>query len=137
MIFIAEGDMRQAVNNLQSTYVGFRLVSPSHVYKVCDQPHPVALREIVNFCNQGKLDDALQTLNQVIDQGFAPVDIISTLYLYLIRFKVTKSAEIAEYTKLEFIKEIGYTHMRLLEGCQTPLQLSALLAKMTKINLKP
>ena len=98
LIFIAEGDMRQAVNNLQSTYVGFKLVSPTHVYKVCDQPHPVALLEIVNHCFKGALDNALQILNQVLAQGFASVDVITTL------FKVTKTSEIPEFLKLEFIK---------------------------------
>ncbi len=35
IVFTSEGDMRQAVNNLQSTNSGFELVSPENVYKVC------------------------------------------------------------------------------------------------------
>ena len=35
IVFTSEGDMRQAVNNLQSTHSGFELVSPENVYKVC------------------------------------------------------------------------------------------------------
>jgi replication factor C subunit 2/4 len=38
LIFTAEGDMRQAINNLQSTYSGFGFVSQDHVFKICDQP---------------------------------------------------------------------------------------------------
>jgi replication factor C subunit 2/4 len=37
LIFTADGDMRQAVNNLQSTHSGFGLVNEENVFKVCDQ----------------------------------------------------------------------------------------------------
>ena len=47
VVFTSEGDMRQAINNLQSTCSGFGLVSADNVYKVCDQPHPVLVAEIV------------------------------------------------------------------------------------------
>ena len=53
-------------------------------------------------------------------------------------FKVTKSiAVLSEHSKLEFIKEIGFTHMRILEGVQTFLQLSGCVAKLCRINMKP
>lgn len=34
IIFTAQGDMRQALNNLQSTYAGFGFVSAENVFKV-------------------------------------------------------------------------------------------------------
>ena len=40
LIFTAEGDMRNALNNLQSTHSGFSVVNQDTVFKVCDQPHP-------------------------------------------------------------------------------------------------
>ena len=41
LIFTADGDMRQALNNLQATFAGFGSVNPENVFKV----HPF-LREI-------------------------------------------------------------------------------------------
>jgi replication factor C subunit 2/4 len=53
-------------------------------------------------------------------------------------FRVTKTIPtLPEHSKLEFIKEIGFTHMRILEGVQTFLQLSGCIAKLCKINMKP
>jgi replication factor C subunit 2/4 len=53
-------------------------------------------------------------------------------------FKVTKSIPtLSEHAKLDFIKEIGFTHMRILEGVQTFLQLSGCVARLCKINMKP
>lgn len=34
IIFTADGDMRQALNNLQATYSGFRFVNQENVFKV-------------------------------------------------------------------------------------------------------
>jgi hypothetical protein len=39
------------VNNLQPTHPGFKLVSPSHVYKVCDQPHPALVNSIIHHAS--------------------------------------------------------------------------------------
>ena len=51
-------------------------------------------------------------------------------------FKVTKSIpELTEQAKLEFIREIGFTHMRILEGVQTYLQLSGCVAKLCRLNM--
>ena len=41
VIFTAQGDMRQGLNNLQSTHEGFGLVKAENVFKVCDEPHPL------------------------------------------------------------------------------------------------
>ena len=38
IIFTADGDMRQALNNLQATYFGFGLVDSAAVFKVCLLP---------------------------------------------------------------------------------------------------
>lgn len=64
--------------------------------------------------------------------GYSCHDIISTM------FKVTKTIpSLAEHTKLEFIREIGFTHMRILEGMQTYLQLAGCVAKLCKLGMKP
>ena len=39
-------------------------------------------------------------------------------------------AELPEELKLEFIKDIGFCHMRVLDGLDTMLQLQGLVAKL-------
>merc|ERR1719167_135698 len=39
ILFIAEGDMRNAINSMQATYSGFGMITDENVYKVCDVPH--------------------------------------------------------------------------------------------------
>lgn len=99
LIFSAEGDMRQAINNLQSTVAGFGFVNGDNVFKVVDSPHPIAVQVMVKACYEGKIDSALEKLEELWDKGYSAVDIISTM------FRVTKTIEsLSEHSKLSFIK---------------------------------
>ncbi|KAI5294387.1 replication factor C subunit 4 [Ascosphaera acerosa] len=132
LVFSAEGDMRQAVNNLQSTWLGFGFVSGDNVFRVVDSPHPIKVQAMIKACWEGNVDGALDALNELWDLGYSSHDIISTM------FRVTKTIPtLSEHSKLEFIKEIGFTHMRILEGVQTLVQLSGCVARLCRINMKP
>lgn len=132
IIFTSEGDMRQAINNLQSTWSGFQFVSAENVFKICDQPHPVIVQKLIENALKGDIENSLEGINLLWDQGYSALDIIGTL------FKVVKySTGIPEYLKLEFIKEIGYCHMKLLDGVQTQIQLQGLIAKLCKLVVPP
>ncbi|KAK9386442.1 P-loop containing nucleoside triphosphate hydrolase protein [Lipomyces mesembrius] len=132
LVFVAEGDMRQAINNLQSTVAGFGFVNGENVFKIVDTPHPTAVQAMLKACHQGKVETALEILRTDLwDKGYSAVDIISTM------FRVIKSMdEINEHRKMEYIKEIGFTHMRILDGVGTLLQLSGCIAKLARPNLK-
>jgi len=132
LIFTSEGDMRQAINNLQSTWSGFGFVSGDNVFKVCDQPHPIVVQSMIRACSKGDIEGSMLKLQELWDQGYSAVDIIVTI------FRVVKTFdELPEYTKLEYIKEIGFTHMRILEGVGTLIQLGGLMARLCKMNIKP
>jgi replication factor C subunit 2/4 len=98
IIFTAEGDMRQALNNLQATHSGFGFVSSENVFKVCDQPHPLIVKGVVENCVTGNFNEAHLYLNTLWKEGYSASDIIGTLY------KVVKTHDMEEYMKLEFIK---------------------------------
>ena len=87
---------------------------------------------MVKACWEGKVDAALETLEELWELGYSSHDIISTM------FKVTKSMPgLSEHARLEFIREIGFCHMRILEGVQTLLQLGGCVARLCKVNMKP
>lgn len=125
IIFTADGDMRQALNNLQATYSGFRFVNQENVFKVqfgelvscnlyflesseqytayvtlqvCDQPHPLHVKNMIRHVLEGKFDDACSGLKQLYDLGYSATDIITTL------FRIIKNYDMPEYLKLEFMK---------------------------------
>ena len=89
--------------------------------QVCDQPHPLLVKTILSCCLKGDVDDAYDSkpaplngirgwrldrltscpvpeMQQLWQKGYAAVDIISVI------FRVTKSYEMPEFIKLEFVK---------------------------------
>jgi replication factor C subunit 2/4 len=124
--------MRQAVNNLQSTYSGFGFVGAEEVFKVCDQPHPVKIQNLIKNCQKGELDQAMVQLEELWVQGYAAVDIVGTL------FRVVKGMDgLAEYTKLEFIR-VSHPHQCVLvaECLADPVCLRRRLGSPTCASLK-
>merc|ERR1711937_617877 len=56
--------------------------------------------------------------------GYACADIIGVL------FRVLKTFDMPEHIKLEYLKEVGITHMRIAEGVGTMCQFGGLIAKL-------
>jgi len=131
ILFTAEGDMRHALNNLQSTVAGFGRVSEENVYKVCDQPHPRAVESVVQACRDGRFDDAMKGMTALYSKGYAAVDIVGTL------FRVVRanpaSINLPEAVLLDFLREIGFTQMRVLDGCGSRLQIHGLLSRLCRV----
>lgn len=131
LLFTADGDMRQGINNLQSTYAGFGFVNDLNVYKVCDTPHPSMVEAIVMACVKSELDNAQAGLEELLALGYASVDIINTFFRVI---KVIPSERLPESLQLDLIREVGLVHMRILEGVTSRLQLAGLLASMCLIS---
>jgi replication factor C subunit 2/4 len=132
LIYTADGDLRNALNNLQATWQGFGFVNAENIFKVCDQPHPTHVKEMIVHCLEAQLGKAQAKMDYLIQKGYSPQDIIGTVS------KVVRggNTEMSEQHQLEFIKEVGVTHVRIVEGVQSPLQLSALLARLCKVAIR-
>lgn len=124
VVFTADGDMRHALNNLQSTHNGFGDVNQDNVFKVCDQPHPVKIQGMLRSCLDAEWDDAYAVVRDLSEQGYSAGDIISVV------FRVLKTFDMPEHVKLEYLKEVGSAHMRITEGVGTPLQFGGLVGKL-------
>ena len=136
ILFTAEGDMRHALNNLQASHSlaihskdgTTNMVSAKTVFQVCDQPHPTKVRSMIDSVYKGELHAAIAEIRGLWDLGYSARDIIGTL------FKVTKAHDgISEGIKLEFLREIGFCHLRIVNGVDTLVQLLGLVSRMVKV----
>uniref|UniRef100_A0A9J7YKE3 Replication factor C subunit 2 n=1 Tax=Cyprinus carpio carpio TaxID=630221 RepID=A0A9J7YKE3_CYPCA len=109
IIFTAQGDMRQ----------------------VCDEPHPLLVKSMLEHCVNANIDEAYKIIEQLWSLGYSPEDIIGNI------FRVCKTLQMAEYLKLEYIKEIGYTHMKVSEGVNSLLQMAGLLGRLCSKTAAP
>lgn len=124
IVFTSQGDMRQGLNNLQSTANGFGHISGENVFKVCDEPHPMLIQDMLQHCTKGDLHRAYKIMAKLWRLGYAAEDVIGNI------FRVCKRMNMNERMKLYFIREIGDTHMRIVDGMNSLLQMSALLARL-------
>ncbi|XP_035721108.1 replication factor C subunit 2-like [Vespa mandarinia] len=124
IVFTAQGDMRQALNNLQSTHNGFGHVNGTNVFKVCDEPHPLLVKEMLELCTQGNICKAFTIMQHLWKLGYSAEDMIGNI------FRVCKNLPIDEKLKLDMIKEIGITHLGIVNGINSLLQLNSLLARL-------
>jgi replication factor C subunit 2/4 len=126
ILFTAQGDLRQAINNLQSTHDGFGKVNNENVFKVCDEPHPNTVREMLKYCIANQFDDAYKKMKYLWNLGYSSQDIISNI------FNVCKTLDMPENLKMEYIKEIGITNLRLNKSIKSLLQFTGLLVRLCK-----
>ena len=113
--------------------------------KVCDEPHPLLVKDMLDHATKADIDEAYKILAHLWELGYSPEDIITNV------FRVCKSHNMAEFLKLEFIKEIGRTHLAMAQGTSSllqvhhppiklhidnyQLQLSGMLARLCQVSL--
>jgi len=128
ILFTAEGDMRHALNTLQASanLTKDGMVNQATVFKVCDQPHPKTIGAIIDLCKDGNTKAAVDQMTALFRTGYSASDIIGTT------FKVVKAhPDLPEGLKLEYLREIGFTHMRIANGVNSMLQLLGLISRLS------
>lgn len=132
IIFCAEGDMRNAINTLQACAEGYGFVGSDNVFKVVDQPHPIAIRKILHHCRGCYLSEALKELSILIKvKGYCAQDLIES-FSKVIRNNINN--DLNERTQLLYIKEVGRVHVRIAQGVCSELQLAGLLARFCDVS---
>ena len=71
---------------------------------------------MLDHATKADIDEAYKILAHLWELGYSPEDIITNV------FRVCKSHSMAEFLKLEFIKEIGRTHLAMAQGTSSLLQ---------------
>jgi replication factor C subunit 2/4 len=123
LIFSAEGDMRNVLNGAQSTFNAFGIISHDTVFKMNDQPQPKQVLQALEAALKCDWQGAFGPVQHIFKQGYSTTDIIATFA------RVTKTMDAPEHIKLEWLKEIGLTHMRVNAGAGGLLQLDAMISK--------
>ncbi|KRY91941.1 Replication factor C subunit 2 [Trichinella pseudospiralis] len=105
LVFTAQGDMRNArfyltiaLNNLQSCVAGFQFVNSENVFKICDEPHPLVVKDMLDHCSRADQPEAHKVINHLWTLGYSAEDIIGTIY------RVCKSHSLPAALKISFLK---------------------------------
>ena len=128
LTFSSCGDLRQTINNLQSTYSGHREITYENVMKICDIPQPELLNSIINKTIENNFIGGHTDINTIYNMGYSPIDIVNTI------FEIIKKNKIEDKRKMKMIKELAFTNIRIINGVDSKLQLSGLIARLCQIN---
>ena len=128
LAFICQGDIRQALNNMQSTFTCFGNIECENIYKICDKPHPDIIYDIITLCIDKKVDEACEKVIKLWNNGFTAIDIVKTFFL------IIKKINIIPKKKINYIVNIAFTHLRILEEINSPIQLTSMIVKLCNNN---
>lgn len=121
--YLAEGDMRTAINSLQAAASANKKITDAVVYGISGQADPAKVREMLTMTQSSNYSGALEVLDNLIyQQGLAPSDLVRQIHREIIRMEVT------EDRRMKILERTAETEFRIAEGANGEIQLSALLS---------
>lgn len=126
LIFSIHSDMRMLLNNFETIFIGFNEITTESVLSIIDRPHPLSIKKLLIYCIDKDIYSANALLTGLCQKGYSALDIV------IIMFQMTKYLEIPEELKLKNIRMIGEAHLRIYDGNDSLVQLSGLLARLSR-----
>jgi len=124
---ICGGDLRRAINTLQSAASLNKLVDAKVIYSITGKASPADVQKMLKIAMDGNFTEARKQLRDMIQKyGVAGSDIIRQIHTEIFR------SEIPEQWKIKLADIVGEVDYRLVEGADEEVQLSALLAKLVE-----
>ncbi len=124
IVYIAQGDMRKAINALQGAAILSSTIDEKMVYAITSNARPDEIEELLKLSLAGDFDGAESLLaNLLHERGIAPNELINQCYRALIKRNMNRGL------KVELIDHLGETDFRLSEGANSDIQMEALLAR--------
>ncbi len=121
---VSKGDLRKALNILQSSASVTKEVTESLIYEIASYAQPKELEEVVIKALNGQFTQARKQLfDLMIKYGLSGTDTIIQLQSIILHLKIN------DKLKVKLLDRIGEYEFRMVEGADEYLQLDALLAQ--------
>lgn len=101
LVFIAEGDMRNAVNNLQAVYVARKDITKQNIFEICDVPDTDQIKNIYLSIKEKNIENTLQNFQILWNMDYSTHDLIR----YLVKF--VEVTEIFDYDEKMILLKHG------------------------------
>ena len=131
LIFISRGDMRKAINILQVGASVNDNITAELLYETSSTAKPEDVKKLINAALDGNFMASRNILyDLLINHGLSGEDVIKQIHQTI--FNLTLPDEV----KIKLIEKTGEAEFRLVEGCNSHIQLEALLAQFTQTGNK-
>ncbi len=123
LIYVAKGDMRRAINTLQSAASVTKDITADAVYQTASVAKPKEIDDMLKLALNGQFIDARNRLDELlITYGLSGSDVIDQIYRSMLDLGLD------EDVLVELVDRIGEADFRLTEGANERIQIEALLA---------
>ena len=131
IVYISEGDMRKAINILQTASILKGTITEDVVYSVTSRADPGAVINMITTAMSGDFASARkQLITLLYERGLAGEDIIKEIHNQVFNLSVD------DKKKVELLERVGEYEFRLTEGSNARIQLEALLAQVSLVGKK-
>ncbi|MFQ5975083.1 MAG: replication factor C small subunit, partial [Candidatus Hydrothermarchaeales archaeon] len=129
ILYDSEGDLRKAINLLQSSSSMNKKIDSEVIYGVTSRARPEEIRKVVETALKGDFIPARDALRKlIITYGMSGEDVVKQLHKELFNL------DLEDETKVKLADIIGEYEFRLVEGSNELIQLEALLAQFTSFG---
>ena len=129
IIYIANGDMRRAINILQVAASISKKIDEDVVYKMASVARPEKARKVIEYAINGNFMKARELIDKMmIEDGLSGEDIIKGLHSAVLE------TTLPEIKKAQIIDKMGEIEFRIVEGSNDRIQLEALIAYLVAIS---
>ncbi len=123
LIYVARGDMRRAINALQSAATIAKDITADVIYQTTSTAKPKEIEEMLKLALNGQFMDSRNRLDELlITYGLSGTDIIDQIYRSMFDLGLDEDVLVA------LVDRIGEADFRLTEGASERIQIEALLA---------
>tara|TARA_B000000557_G_C20754111_1_gene434344 strand:+ start:205 stop:1182 length:978 start_codon:yes stop_codon:yes gene_type:complete len=131
MTEISGGDLRIALNYLQSIYTCYGKITTKNVYSLTGLPPVSKIRDIVLQCFRGEINQAYQSLLDISHQGYSLFDILEVF------MNICQQNEEMLFTneelRLTILKIVAMTQIKVNDGANY-LQIGSLLCQIARLH---
>ncbi|MFW9798867.1 MAG: replication factor C small subunit [Candidatus Thorarchaeota archaeon] len=123
ILYLAEGDMRAAINLLQAASSAGEKITDALVFSIAGKANPRAIRNLLDLTIEGNYEMSLESLKGLIyQQGVSPVDLARQIHREVL------GLDISDTRKMLILEKAAEVEFRIGEGASGEVQLTALLA---------
>jgi len=134
IIYVAEGDMRKAVNTLQVSATLSKKIDMDTVYTAVSRANPKEIQDLVKTALMGDFTGAKKKLEDMMTKyGMAGIDVVKQVFQEL---SSISSTDIPDGLKVELMDRLAETDFRITEGANEYIQLQAFLAHSAMLGRK-
>ncbi|WJX33817.1 Subunit of heteropentameric Replication factor C (RF-C) [Trifolium repens] len=127
LVRLSNGDMRKALNILQSTHMASPKITEEAVYLCTGNPLPKDIEQISYWLLNEQYSDSFKRIYDMkTRKGLALIDIVREVTMFVFKIKMPPAV------RVQLVNDLADIEYRLTFGCNDKLQLGSVVASFTR-----